>query len=166
MATYQIPILNLNTLPDTSGNVYFEPAANNLQSNDRYAQIVAVFLDTATRILLGGAFIIPQNYVGTAKVGLIWATVATTGNADWEFDYKAIADGESCDPSTDDESVRSVVAAPGTARLTKVTEITLTSGNFAVGDRVQFSIARDGADADTITGSLYLLSAYFSYSDV
>ena len=165
MATHQLPILGPSTLPDTSGNVYAEPAAIVLQANDRYSQLVFVFVDTATRILLGGAFIVPQNYVGTPKVGLIWATTATSGNADWEFDYKAIADGESADPSSDDESVGAVVAAPDTARLTKVTEIALTGGNFAAGDLVQFSIARDGSESDTIAAGLFLLAAYFSYAD-
>jgi hypothetical protein len=111
MATYHLSILGPATLPDPGGAVYFEPAAINLLSNDRFSQLVPVFPDTANREKLGGSFRVPQNYVGTAKVGLVWATIATSGNADWEFDYKAIADGESADPSSDDESVGAVVAA-------------------------------------------------------
>lgn len=169
MATLHLPILGAATLPDTSGNVYAEPQAVNLQANDRYSGLVFVFADTATRDKLGGSFRVPQNYVGTPKIGFVWACVPTTGNARWEFDYTAIADAESSDPSTDQESVAATVAAPGTARLAKVTEIALTAANFATADLVQFSIARDGLEAgplDTIAGSLYLLAAYFSYADV
>jgi hypothetical protein len=166
VATFKIDILGASTLPDTTGSVYFEPAAVNFQANDRYPHLVCVFADTATRIKLGGSFRVPQNYVGTPKVGLIWATTATSGNSDWEFDYTAIADGESGDPSADQEAVDAgAIAAPGTARLIKVTEISLTAGNFAAGDLVQFAIARDGSQDDTIAASLYLLAAYFSYTD-
>ncbi len=166
--TLHVPILGAATTPDTSGNVWQEPAAINFLSNDRYPQNVFAFADTSTRDTLGGNFRIPQNYVGTAKIGLVWACVPTSGNVRLEFDYRAIADGESGDPSSDQESVASTVAVPGTARLLKVTEITLTSGNFAAGDLVQFAIARDGAESgplDTLAGVLYLLSAYFSYQD-
>jgi hypothetical protein len=169
VSVHHLDILGVATLPDTSGSVYFEPAAVNLQSNDRYPQLVAVFADTATRLTLGGNFRVPQNYVGTAKVGLVWATTVTSGDVRLEFDYTAIADAESGDPSADQESVGATVTVPGTARLLKVTEISLTAGNFAAGDLVQFVISRDGAHAgpaDTAAASLYLLAAYFSYADV
>lgn len=165
MSTFRIDILGSATLPDNSGNVYAEPAAVNFQSNDLYPNSVFVFKDTATLDKLGIAFQVPQNFVGTAKIGIIWATTATSGNAVWEFDYRAIADGESGDPSTNQESVNSTVAAPGTARLLKYTEISLTSGNFSVGDWVMGVIARNGAGSDTIAASLYLIGAYFSYAD-
>lgn len=168
MAVHTLPILGAGTLPDTTGNVYPEPAAVNLQSNDRYPQSVFVFADTSTRITLGGNFQVPQNYVGTPKVRLTWACVPTSGDVRWEFDYTAVADGESADPSADQESVAATVTVPGTARLKKVTEIALTAGNLTAGDTVQFRVARDGAEAgplDTLAGSAYLLAAEFSYAD-
>jgi len=167
MATHKANVLGFSTLPADS-DVYFEPASINFQANDRYPQLVAVFKDTSTRDTLGGSFRVPENYVGTAAIGLIWATTVTSGNVRWEFDYTAIGDGESGDPSADQETVGSTVAVPGTARLIEVTEISLTGANFATGDLVQFVIARDGAEAgpaDTAAASVYLLAAYFSYSD-
>lgn len=169
MATHKIGILGAATLPDNSGNVYAEPAAVNLQANDHYPNIVFVFRDTSTRDTLGFAFQVPQNYVGTPKIGLIWATTATSGNARLEADITAIADGESGDPSADQESIAATVAVPGTARLIKVTELAFTGSNFAAGDWVQGRIARDGAESgplDTLAASLYLLTAYYSYADV
>jgi hypothetical protein len=154
--------------PGTSGNVTPEPAAVTFQANDRYPQDVMKFADTATRDTLGFSFIVPQNYVGTPKVGLVWATTATAGNARLAVDLTSVADGESADPSADQESVAATVAAPGTARLQKYTELAFTGATFAAGDRVQGQIARDGAAAgplDTIAAPVYLLSAYFSYAD-
>jgi hypothetical protein len=166
MATHRINILGAATKPDDSGNVYQEPAAINLQSNDRYPEMVWVFKDSSTRIKLGGVFQVPQNYVGTPKIGVAVAAVPTTGAWRFEFDYTSIADGESSDPSADQESVGATVTVPGTARLLDVQEIALTAGNFAAGDWVQFSIVRDGTDAaDTLAASLFLLGAYFSYAD-
>lgn len=169
MATRSINILGAGCVPDTTGSVYFEPAAVNLQSNDRYPELVCVFADTSTRIKLGVNFRVPENYVGTAKIGLIWATTVTSGKVVWEFDYTSIADTESADPSADQESTSSTgTTVAGTARLLKVTEISLTSANLAAGDWVQGVIVRDGADTtnDTAAASAYLLGAYFSYSDV
>jgi len=169
MATHGISVLGAATLPDTSGNVYFEPAAVNFQANDRYPGLVAVFKDTATRDKLGFAFHVPPDYASSPVIRIIWATTATSGNARWETDYTAIADGESGDPSSDQESVGSTVAAPGTARLLKYTDLALTGGNFAAGDTVQGVIARDGAEAgpaDTIAASLYVYDVQFRYADV
>jgi hypothetical protein len=168
MAIHKIPILGASTLPDTTGNVYFEPVAVNLQSNDRYPGLCAVFADTSTRLKLGVGFVVPQNYVGTAKIGLIWAVTVTSGKVVWEFDYTAIANGETSDPSADQESTTSTgTTVNGTARILTVTEISLTSANLVAGDWVEGVIVRDGADTtnDTAAGSAYLLGAYFSYAD-
>lgn len=167
MATYHQPILGGHaTAPDTSGGVWWEPAAINFQVNDRYPNGVFVFADGSTRNTLGVGFRIPQNYVGTAKIGLVVAFTVTTGDSRLEFDYTAIANGESGDPSADAESVGATTTVPGTARLLQQIEISLTSGNFAAGDWVQGVIVRDLTDvADTVVSNLYLIDAYFSYSD-
>jgi hypothetical protein len=153
-------------LPDTSGNALFEPAAINFGTNDRYPIEVAVFKDTSTRVGIGFQFRVPQIYVGTPKLLIEWATTATSGTADWEADYTAIADNESLDPSADQENVVNTGTAPGTARLREVTELTLTGGNLAAGDLVLGTLFRDGADADTIAASLYVFGLYFSFADV
>lgn len=156
-------------LPDNSGNVFQEPAAVNFQANDLLPEWIWVFLDTATRDRLGVTFEVPQNYVGTPKIGIKWAAVVTTGNARLECDYVSIADAETLDPSAVQESVAVTVACPGTARLLKVTEIALTAANLAPGDHFQAAIARDGAEAgplDTISDRIYVFDVYLSYADV
>jgi|SRR3990170_855171 len=158
-----VDILGSPTIPDTSGNVYAEPAAVNFQANDRYPGLVFVFADSGTRIALGIGFRVPDDYIGvSASIELIWGTTATTGDARLEFDYTAIADNESLDPSADQESVGATATVPGTARLRETTTLTLTPGNFAAGDWVEGQIVRDGADAaDTLAASLYLIGATF-----
>lgn len=163
MATHIIPCRF--TLPDTSGNVYVEPASVGLQANDRYPLDVVAFLDTATRIGMGFIVRVPQNYVGTPAFLIEWATTATSGNADWEIDYTAVADAESLDPSADQENLGAVVAAPGTARLRKSSSISATAGNFAAGDLVMGTLFRDGSESDTIAATLWVPGLYFSYAD-
>lgn len=166
MATHRIPILGWATMPDNSGSVYPELMGTNFAVNNLSKHQLWVFANTAAAMELYGLFQVPQNYVGTAKVVLVWGTTATTGACVWDFDYDAAADAETLDPAAADESVTSTVTVPGTARLAKVTSINLTSANFAVGDTVQYIIRREGADAgDTLAASAYLLGAYFEYAD-
>lgn len=166
MATHAINILGASSSPDTSGSVTPEPVAVNLQTNDRYPILCFKFADSGTRIVLGGTFVVPQNYVGTPKIRVFVATTATAGDWRYEFDYTAIADAESTDPSADQESVGATVTVPGTARLLDVQDQSLTAGNFVAGDIVQFSVVRDGTDAaDTLAAALYLFAVQFVYND-
>lgn len=164
MATHRIPVTL--DLPDASGNAFFEPAAVNFQANDRYPHTVAVFKDTATRVGIGFSFRVPANYVGAPKFKVLWATTATTGDFDCEIDYRAIAAGESVDPSTDQENLAAIGAADAQARECVETELAATAGNFAANDLVVGTLFRDGADADTIAASVYVLGLMLEYSDV
>lgn len=98
MATHRIPILNQFCRPDNSGNVFWEPFSVKA-TNDVWDHGVWVFNDTATRLLLHGNFMVPQNYVGTASIILPWSASAITGNVVWDFDYRAVGgdDAESLD---------------------------------------------------------------------
>lgn len=168
MATRTLPILGFASLPDTTGNVFAEPAATALEVNDRYPGLVWVFKDTSTRLKLGVRFVVPQDYVGAPKLRLAWATTVITGKVVWEFDYTAVADAESVDPSTDQQTTASTgTTVPATARLLKVEDIALTAANFAAGDLVLGSIVRDGLDTvnDTAAASAYLLAASFVYDN-
>lgn len=167
MATHRPSILGPGTLPDTSGNVWPE-SASQTQSNDRYSQLVWRFKDTATKISLGGNFPVPQNYVGTAKIVILWTSTVTSGNAVWGFDYTAVGgdDTESFDPSADQESLTVTDAAPTVGLRRLEVSISLTSANLAAGDLVQFSLSRMGSGADTIAGDTTIWGAFFEYADV
>jgi hypothetical protein len=167
MATHRIPILGPATVPDASGNVWPE-LASLTQTNDRYPQIVWRFKDSATKDTLGGTFIVPQNYVGTAKVYVYWTSTATSGNVVWGFDYTSIGgdDAESLDPSADQESLTVTDAAPTASQRLLQASVTLTAGNLAGGDLLQFIVSRVGTGADTMAADAVLYAAVFEYADV
>lgn len=165
MATHRINILD-GALPDGTGNCWWKSSAID-DNNDRFPHEVLAFKDSGTRIYGAGKFTIPKNYVGTAKIEGRWKSTATSGAVRWEFDYKAIAAGESLDPSTDDESVGSAETTPGTARVADDFSVALTSANFAVDDTVLYKIARDGTDgSDTLAADALLEELWFTYNDV
>jgi hypothetical protein len=164
MATHRIGILNWAALPDTSGNVWFEPAAIT-QTNDRFAQLLARFKDTATKDSLGFRFQVPQNYVGSAKFVVAWTTTATSGNAVWTVDYQSAGQTATYDPSADDENLSATTAAPGSSQTGVTSSMTATAGNFAAGDLVQGKLSRNGAGSDTIAADLVVYDVYFEYAD-
>src|SRR3990167_3416232 len=144
MATHHPSMLGAGTKPDTSGNVFQEPYSIKA-TNDVWAGLVYIFNDTATRIGLTGFFPVPDNYVGTAKVRIIWTATATAGDVEWDFDYRAVSgnDTESLDQTGSIESVNSNDTAPGAANRQLVFDITLTSANIAAGDTLEFTLFRD-----------------------
>lgn len=168
MATHRIPILGWGTVPDTSGNVFFEPY-NVKATNDVWDRLVAIFNDTATRIGLAGGFAVPKNYVGNAKLVLVWTSTATSGDVEWDMDYRAVTgdNSESLDQAGTQESVNLNDTAPGAAHRRMECSITLTASNFAADDEVTFEIFRDGTDGgDTIAAAVILFEALFEYTDV
>ena len=167
MATHRIPILGFSTIPDTSGNVFLEPLTIKA-TNDVWGFLVMVFNDTATRIGLHGRFTVPKNYVGSAKLAVVWSTTATTGDVEWDCDYRAVGgdDTESLDQAGTQESVNLNDTAPSAAWERMECLITLTAGNFAVDDEVEFTLFRDGTDAgDTIAAAVELFALLFEYAD-
>lgn len=164
MATHRINIGTWAMLPDTSGNVWFEPAALT-QTNDRYPQLVARFKDTSTKISLGFRFQVPQNYVGSPVFGVNWTTTATSGNAIWDVDYNSATQTSSLDPSSDNENLTVTTAAPGSSQTGVLSTMNATAGNFAAGEVCQGSLSRDGASSDTIAADLVVYDFYFQYAD-
>lgn len=167
MATFRIPIMGWAAMPDSSGSVFFEPQSIK-GTNDPFPQLVAVFNDTATRIGLGGRFTVPKNYVGTAKVAIVWTSTATSGDVEWDFDYRAVGgdDAESLDQAGTQETVNLNDTAPSAAWERMECLITLTAANFAVDDEVEFALFRDGTDGgDTIAAAVTLWQLMFEYAD-
>lgn len=167
MATFRQSILGWATRPDSSGNVFFENYSIKA-TNDNWPGLVCVFNDTSTKLNLHGRFEVPQNYVGTANLVVVWTTTATTGDVEWDFDYRAVGgnDTESLDQATAQQSVNSNDTAPSAANERMEISIALTDGNFAAGDTVEYILSRDGVDAgDTIATAVMLFDAIFEYDD-
>lgn len=169
MATHRLPILGWSTVPDTSGNVFFEPYSIKA-TNDVWEYLVCVFEDTSTRDGLRGRFDVPQNYVDTANLIVVWTLHTTaTGDVEWDFDYRAVGgnDTESLDQSGTQETVNANDTNPSAINERMEISISLTDGNFATGDTVQFELFRDGTDSgDTISEAIILHGLFFEYNDI
>lgn len=174
MATHQISLLGPNTVPDTSGNCWWD-LLSRLATNDVWPFLIANFGGTisnntapTTRIGMYGQCTIPQNYVGTAVIIPIWTASLTSGDVVWDFDYRAISgnDTESIDQSGNQESVSVTDTAPSAAWERLTPTVSLTSSNLAAGDTLQFGIFRDGTDAaDTMAGTAVLVDLILQYAD-
>lgn len=168
MATHRIPILNWSWRPDSSGNVFFEPY-DVKATNDTWKRLVAIFNDTATRIGMHGGFTVPKNYVGGAKLIVVWTATATSGDVEYDADYRAVGgdDAESLDQATAQESVNQNDTAPSAIHERMECSITLTAGNFAADDEVEINFYRDGTDGgDTMAAAAIVFGLFFEYADV
>lgn len=166
MATHIIPIMNWTTQPDGSGDAYFD-IYSNIETTPQYdMEVLVLVAATTTKITISGSFRVPKNYVGSATFRCLWTCNATSG--DWEFDleYRSIAIGEAGDPTTDQETLNVNDTAPGTAFLIQEAVLTPTASNFAVDDIVFFKFGRDDTDAgDTLAADVIVFGLYFQYDD-
>lgn len=169
MATFQLEILGVQTMPDDTGNVIVDAYGNHDGGSAIMLPSIFSFLNQGTLNYLHGSFIVPQNYVGSPAIKALWSTTPTTGDYCWDFDYRAIADGESCDVTTaqESETTGSTSLSSYTARDLLVTSIgSLTAGNFSAGDLVFFRLGRDVAtESSSIADELLLHKLIFEYTD-
>lgn len=164
MATHRILIPATAFLPDTTGNCYPKPDSVD-NANDRFPHEVLAFSDSGTRTGASSTFMVPKNYASTPKGYVVWKSTATSGDVVWDVDTKAVADGESLDPSADDDAQTVTTTTPGTARLRKDSSVTFT-GTYAADDLVLVSVYRDGAQgADTLAAEALFEGFVFEYSD-
>lgn len=168
MATQRIPILNVAVLPDSSGSVFFEPQSVKV-ANDLVTKLMAIFNDTSTDLKLGFSFRVPKGYVGSPKIGGVFQISATSGKYVLGVEYRAIAAGESGDPSSFQETQTTNPTVPGTAFDDQEASVTLTGGNFAIDDRVSGHIFRKGSDTTNDTAAAALMGHpemfFFEYAD-
>ena len=161
-------MLNWATIPGVAG-VFFEPYTIKA-TNGFWSRLVAVFNDTASKDDLHGFFDVPQNYVaGTgANLVIVWTTTATSGDVEFDFDYRAVGgnDSESLDQATAQESVGTNDTAPSATDERMELTIALTDANLAAGDTVEWVLYRDGTDGgDTIAAAIQVHDALFEYAD-
>lgn len=167
MATIRIPILGFGTVPDSSGDVFFELASIKATTAP-WDHLICVFNDSGNRDGLHGRFSVPKDFVGSSKLIITWTSTATTNSTVWDFDYRAIGgnDTESLDQSGTQESVTVTDAAPSASLEKMEAEITLTASNLAVDDQVQFTFFRSSDDgSDTMAAAALLYDLEFEYAD-
>jgi len=119
-----------------------------------------------------GTFDIPENYVGSPTIIVKAVLDGAPGAADtlgYGFRKRANADNEVADGTFDaEQTISSTIGSNGggysnedECNLT----ITLTAGDYAVGDQVEFYLYID-ASGTSYAGNVLLRDAIFRYSDV
>ena len=166
MATRRKPILNGTLVPDTNGEVHWEPLSIK-GSNGRWEHGVWVFNASATRDSLFGSFEVPQDYVAGAAIIIRMADDGSVANvAAWDFDYRTTVAGASIDQTGEEETANVDLTADATPFEWVEGLISLTAVNFSPGDFVQFELARDQTDADdTLAADALLVSLNFEYTN-
>jgi hypothetical protein len=169
MATFQMSILGAASVPDATGRCFMEPYSIKA-TNDLFRHMVFVFNDPSSSEAHGiyGVFLIPQNYVGTPRVYPVWTSTATSGNVKWDFDYRAIGgdDTESLDQNSFQQQLTVTDAAPSATNERNTPSLSLTAGNLAAGDTVEFYLTReDGGGVDTMAAAATLHDLIFEYAD-
>lgn len=152
MATLRRSLL-ANILPDNSGDVYPDGFENHA-SNDFWKQTVMVFAqDTANVNYLYGSAEIPEEYVDTANAVVIWTAAATTGDVQFDFEYRVVDgnDTESLDQATAEQAVTVGDSAPSAAFERLESSVALTDANLHAGATIQWRLGRDGPTEDAGT---------------
>lgn len=168
MATHRIDILGALTKFDSSGEVYIEPftAAG---VNDQFDHYVLVMNDDdSNKVGVSGVFEVPQNYVDNAAIIVVWTANVTSNDAVFDFDYRAVGgnDTESLDQASYQESATVTDTAPSAVHERLEASISLTAGNLAAGDTVEFKLSVDGANANcTISDKCLIYGILFEYTD-
>jgi len=171
MTTHTTSILGVNTVPDTTGRCWFEPYPF-AATNDVWGLLVLRLKDPSAAQAHGfyGQFTVPQNYVSAPVIIPLWTSTATSGNHRMRFTYRTVGgdDTTSLDQTSNEEQVSLTDAAPGAAnRRMAPTGLTLTAGNFAAGETVEFLFERwDDTGTDTMAADSLIFDVIFQYSDV
>jgi len=168
MATHRIPVLGFQTVPDpTNGEVFFEPYSVKA-TNDVWKYLVLIFTDGSTRDGVRFCFNVPKNYVAGSKLIVVWTSTATSGDVEWDVDYRSVGgnDTESLDQAGTQESVNQLDTAPSAANERMEIAITLLNTNFAADDTCQIELFRDKTDAgDTMAAAAIVHEVLFEYTD-
>lgn len=166
MSTFELPILGSATRPDASGEVYQLPYSTE-DAGAVFDPLLFMLNDSGAKNGLTGAFQVPQNYAGTARVNAYWNANAVAGSAVLDLSYltRAVGDDMGAAATDDTDTVTTVTNAAAFSLNRSV--LTLTAANFAAGDAVLFDFFRDGLSAaDTLAAKLVLWGLTFEFSDV
>jgi len=167
VATFQIPILGATTVPDGSGNVFFQPYTA-VDSGAVIDPLVLTFADDASKMGVRSIFTVPQNYIGSASFRIIWTANSSVSNSVvWDLSYLTRSGTEDMGAAATSTSDTVTDAHTGTAFERNDAEITVTDGDFAAGDQVLYELFRDGANgSDDLADDALVFQILFEYDNV
>ena len=161
-STHEITIFQFNTLPNNSGDAFFEPYSVS-DTATAFDPMISRFNDTTTRVVIATAFKIPQNYDSSAQLIMDWTANATTGDANVGLSYLTVGEGEDFGAAA--TSTAAATFSKGSTAFSRVRSVLdLTSTDFARGDIVLCDYFLDGTlTTTTLAAAMLTFSANFRY---
>ncbi len=164
MATHRINILaGISVLPDSSGGVFPQPY-DIVDTAAVISPMVLTFNDSSAVEGVRGSFRIPENYVGTANLSLVFTADATSGNVTFDWSVLTRSGTEDMGAAATRTSETVTKDGPTTAFQRIEADLSLTDGDYVAGDESLFELFRDSV-TDTMAAPMVLFSAHFEYSD-
>jgi len=163
VATHRISILGSGTIPDSSGEVFFQPYTV-VDTAAVVDPLVLTFNDSGTKDGLRGSFRVPENYVGTAKLLVVWTANATSGTFTIDWSVLTRSGAEDMGAAATRTTETATDTKTGTAFVREELSLTLTDGDYAAGDEVLFEMFRDTLN-DTLAAPAVVFGVYFEYAD-
>lgn len=167
MATYDLPIITANFIPDSTGRTFIQPYTI-LAGTNMWGQLTCVLTDPASAQQHGfyGQFTVPQNYISTPVLVTRWTAGATAGNVLNVVNYRVVAVGSSMTGTTQD-TVSATTAAPGSTNLLLETTMSLSGPAFTANAEVEYYISRADlpSGTDTMAASQSVFTLIFRYAD-
>lgn len=168
MATFDMPIINSSFAPDSSGDVFQEPAEVAMTLGTAALDTLMVWTmlaPTGADIGMYGRFNVPQNFSSTPVLVIRGVLGEAANTLAFGTQMLPIADSETFDAALGSEDTASNGTWTGyVAEDMYVETITLSTPTFAVGDEVNFFLYRDDS-VDDQTGEFYLTGLFFRYND-
>ena len=153
------PIRGALTVPDGTGEMFFEKLTGITGSTTSlWEHLVGSYNDSTQQEGFGSAFRIPSNYLGSTSDAFVldWAANATTGVAEFQVDYRAVADNEDLSSTTAQESKSTTATASTVANPRRELVVSISTGNVAADDVVQYNFYRNAqSTADTLGVKLW-----------
>ncbi len=167
-------ILNASVLPDSSGNVYFEPftivASSSAFSNPFFKHGNFSFLDSTTKDCLYGLTTVPKDLATstTPTFTPVWTASSTSGNIVWEIAYRDVGgdDATVLNSTTAQVTASTTDAAPSAIFNRLTPSINASTTVLTRGDTLEYRFCRDGSDSsDTMSATATLQSLLFNYDN-
>ncbi len=167
MADFTIPILGFGTVPDSSGDVFFEPLSIKASSSG-VDPLVLIFNNSGVKDGVRGSFIVPENYAsgGTTQFRILWtADDGTTNSCQFDLSYSTFASDDLVNAAAENTADTVAATKIATALDLNVANIDVTEGNFTAGDLVVFELFRD-SPTDSLAADVIVFAVLFKYDDV
>jgi len=152
------------TFPDNSGLVSFERYSIH-DTGATIDPLILRFQDQSLKVGINCQFKVPQDYVDTPLLKIIWNAQATTGDVIWDWSVLPRAIGEDMGAAPIRTSETVTTTTNGSSFFSTLSTIALTSADYSPGDTVLAILFRDALNAsDTLNADAFVFDALFDYS--